>query len=321
VRRLTLWLLLPASAQANDSVAAQARLSVERSRGAEQCLDRPALERRVTAISGRAWTSHADPAELAIAVRFERNLDGAFVARVAVTGPKPGQRLLRDADPTCDALSEAVSVAIALLLDDAHTQPSERPTKPAGFAALPAVPAASNVGAPSARADARSWQARASLEAAGGYGLAGAGVLLGLGRVGARHRHWLLDLALAESLPAETSFERGAVRASLLFGSARACYLLGQAVTVAPCVHVGLGRLRGEGRGYGQAQSSSLPWTAAGLGLVSEAPLGPRLYAAFGATLWVPTRRQTFSVENAGIAWESKPIAGLLSAGLGLRLF
>ena len=321
MRGLTLWLLLLASAQAHDAVAAPARLGVERARGAEQCIDGPALEQRVAAISGRAWSSHADTTELVIAVRFERSVDGAFVARVSAAGPKPGQRLLRDANPTCDALSEAVSVAILLLLDDAHTQASESPPKPTGLRVAPAAPAASNAGVPSPRADARSWQARASLEAAGGYGLAGAGVLLGIGRVGVRQRHWLFDLGVAESLPAETSFGRGAVRASLLFGSGRACYLLGQAFTVAPCVQLGVGRLRGEGLGYGQAQSSSLPWTAAGLGLVSEAPLGTSLYAAFGASLWVPTRRQTFSVENAGIAWESKPIAGLLSAGLGLRLF
>jgi hypothetical protein len=57
------------------------------------------------------------------------------------------------------------------------------------------------------------------------------------------------------------------------------------------------------------------------LGLAAQTPLGSRLFAAFGATLWVPTRRQTFSVQNSGIAWESKPLAGVVSAGLGARLF
>jgi hypothetical protein len=164
-------------------------------------------------------------------------------------------------------------------------------------------------------------QARASLELGGGYGLGGAGAFLGIGRLGISHGRWLFDLGALGSLPSETSFERGAVRTSVLFGSARACYLLGQSWRVAPCVQLGVGRLRGEGSGYGQTLSASLPWLASGLGLAGEAPLGRSLFASFSATLWVPTRRQTFSVENAGIAWESKPIAGLLSAGVGFRLF
>jgi hypothetical protein len=64
-----------------------------------------------------------------------------------------------------------------------------------------------------------------------------------------------------------------------------------------------------------------LPWTAGGLGLAAETHVSRGLFWSFGATLWVPTRRQTFSVQNAGIAWESKPLAGTLSAGLGAELF
>lgn len=97
MRGFTLWLLLPLSAQAHESTATRARLSVERAQGAEQCIDRAALERRVTDISGHTWGNNAGPGQLVIAVRFERGFDGVFVARVSATGPKPGQRLLRDA--------------------------------------------------------------------------------------------------------------------------------------------------------------------------------------------------------------------------------
>jgi hypothetical protein len=54
--------------------------------------------------------------------------------------------------------------------------------------------------------------------------------------------------------------------------------------------------------------------------LTAEAPLSPRIYGGLGATLWVPLRRQTFSVENGGIAWESKPVAGVLTGTLGFEL-
>jgi hypothetical protein len=106
------------------------RLSVQRGPGAEQCPEQGALERRVEGIVSHAWSNAGEgvATALAIDVRFERASDGAFVARVAATGPKPGQRVLRDANPTCDALGEAVSVAIALLLDSALNDERASPT-------------------------------------------------------------------------------------------------------------------------------------------------------------------------------------------------
>jgi hypothetical protein len=88
-----------------------------------------------------------------------------------------------------------------------------------------------------------------------------------------------------------------------------------------PCLQLGLGRLRGDGSGYEQAQATSLPWLAVGMGLAAEAPLSSRLYVSWGATLWVPSERYTFSVQNAGIAWESERVAGVVTAGLGLVIF
>jgi hypothetical protein len=104
-------------------------------------------------------------------------------------------------------------------------------------------------------------------------------------------------------------------------GSLRACWLVGPGPTVGPCAELGIGRLRGTGEGFEQSQPSNLLWSGGGLGLGAEAPLGRSVYCRLGATLWVPTRRQTFSVQNAGIAWESKPVAGVLSAALALALF
>jgi hypothetical protein len=315
-----MWLLLADLGPPHALVPTRARLSVERAPGAEQCPDGAALEQRAAEISGRPWHP-ADAAEAqAIDVRFERTADGVFVARFTATGPKPGQRLLRDASTSCDVLADAVSVAIALLLDG-EPVPSTQGTEAAEKVPTRIVRQPADAGDPPARARASDLETRASLEAGGGYGLGGSGTFLGIGRVGVRHGHWLFDVAALASLARESSFEPGAVKTSLLFGSARACYLLGQRWTIAPCVQLGAGRLHGEGSGYGQTLSSSLPWLAGGLGLAGEAPLGSQLYATWGATLWVPTRRQTFSVENAGIAWESKPIAGLFSAGLGVTLF
>lgn len=323
MRGLTLLLFLPGAAQAREL---SAQLSVEHAVGAEQCAGREQLERRVEGILRRPLRAGADAGSLSIEVAFERALGGAFVARVSASGPKPGQRVLRDSSPTCDALSEAVAVAIALLLDSAQAEVSELPPapKPAPApepATSPTPETAPALSDASSRHESESWWLRASLEAGGGYGLGGNGTLLGLGRVGARYGHWALDLGAAANLATAHDFDGGAVRTSLLFGSLRGCYLRGRALSLGPCAQLGVGRLRGEGSGYSEGLTTSLPWLAVGLGLAAEAQLSSRLFVALEATLWVPTQRQTFSVQNAGIAWESKPVAGVLAAGLGVTLF
>jgi hypothetical protein len=320
-----LCLAWPAAAAGTRGLPA--RLHVEKAAGAEQCPEQQQLERRVEGILQRPLSDVVADSQLTLDVLFERT-PNAFTAQVTATGPKPGSRLLRDTGPTCEALGEAVSVAIALLLDSSrpdHDPPSpsreslasvgepapEAPTHPSND-----VPAETTRGF-----DARRWTARAAVEVGGSYGLGGGGAPFGFSRLGARHGGWLLDLGAGGNVPSEQTFDTGSVRTSLVFGSLRACYLLGRSLLVAPCAQLGLGRLHGEGDGYGQVRAASLPWTAAGIGLAAETPVAGALYLALGATLWVPTRRQTFSVENAGIAWESKPVAGALTAGLGLALF
>jgi hypothetical protein len=298
-------------------------LSVEKATGAEQCPEQQELERRVEQILRQPLGELINAAALTIDVRFERTPENAFSARVIATGPKPGRRLLRDSSPTCDALGEAVSVTIALLLDYARPDRDAATIAPSTVPAAPATisPPADTVAAAARDLDSDPWTARASLEVGGGYGLGGDGGLLGFVRAGARHGRWLFDLGAGANLPREQGFQNGSVRTSLLFGSLRACYLLGRSLLIAPCVQVGAGRLHGEGNGYGQVRAASLPWTAAGLGLAAEVPVAAGLYATLAATLWIPTRRQTFSVENAGIAWESKPLAGVLTAGVALSVF
>lgn len=323
---LVLLTLLLATGQGRAQTSAgdvPARLSVQAGAGAELCPNEGEVARRVEAILHRPLRQEVTASELAIDVRFERATDGTLQARVAARGSKSGQRLLRDTDATCSALGEAVSVAIALLLDSALNEAVDAGTRsqPEPASSPPALPPADTAGSASASSRAPVWAARAALEVGGAYGLAGSGSLLGFGRLGARYGGWLLDLGAGGTLPSERSFDGGRVRTSLLFASVRACYLLGRALPLGPCLQAGAGRLHGVGSGYGQGLASSLVWTAGGLGLAAETALGSGFWATFGASLWVPTRRQTFSVENAGIAWESKPMAGTLTAGLALQRF
>jgi hypothetical protein len=305
------------------------QFAVEAEPGAEVCPDQRVLAARVEAILQRpAGTEIA--AALAIDVRFERAPDGAFVARVTTHGLKPGQRMLRDTDPTCSALGEAVSVAIALLLDSALKEDGDADPKAnpeAGTSTRTPMSTATSTPspvvtvAPSAGSESRRWKPRASIEAGGSYGLGGDGSLLGFGRLGVQRDSWLFDVGAGGPLPTEQSYGGGSVETSLVFASLRACYLMGRSLAVGPCLQLGAGRLHGEGGGYGQVQSSSLPWTAGGAGLAGEAPLGSGFFVTVGVSVWVSTRRQTFSVENRGIAWESRPVAGAAAAGLGVTVF
>jgi hypothetical protein len=300
-----------------------ASLSVERSAGAEPCASREQLEARVASILHRSWPARTGDEAIGIEVTFERARDGAFAAKVSATGPKPGRRLLRDSSPTCDALGEAVAVAIALLLDSAQNESNDReaPTPKPPVAKPERSEAQEPVAPPLAVTAPRDWSLRAALEAGVGYGLGGEGTALGVGHVGVQLARFRLDVGVVATLPASHDFDGGEVSTSVLFGSLRGCYFVGRSFKLGPCAHFGVGRLRGGGTGYGETARSSLPWFAAGLGLGAEAELSSRLYVSLGTTLWVPTERHTFSVENVGIAWESKRAATVATAGIGVTLF
>lgn len=258
-------------------------------------------------------------------VRFERDGEGVFTAVVRSHGRKVGERKLHDRSATCDALSEAVSVSIALLLDgaahddSAESRADSEPSPLASAAAPPVDASPTTRNAVPSEPTGEPFRARVGLAVGGGYGLGGS-ALLGGGQLGVALSGLRLELGGLASLPSSAAYHAGEVKTSLLLGHLRACYLLGRSFAVGPCAVFGVGRLRGEGRGFDQAFRSDLLWTAAGLGLTAESRLTRRLYGAVGATLWVPLRRQTFSVEYAGIAWESRPVAGVLTATLGFEL-
>jgi hypothetical protein len=302
-----------------------ASVTVTRGSGAEGCRDANVIAQRVDSILHRqALVSGEEPPRgIDIQVQFTRTKEGMFVATVRTSGLKAGERVLRDRSATCDALSEAVSVGIALLLDSAaHDDGEAAPTKASPPAPhhettppVDSAPAASRTG-PSTR----QVRGRLGLVVGGGYGLAGSPLLVG-SQLGFAAGGLRVELGLLASLPSSSSYRAGEVKTSLLFANARVCYLLGPSVRLGPCVGFGLGRVRGEGNGFDEAFRTDLLWTAGGLGLIAEAPLLRGLSAGLAATLWVPLRRQTFSVENAGIAWESKAVAGVLSAALNVELF
>jgi hypothetical protein len=308
-----------------------ATLVVDRSERASDCPDEPELTRQVERILQRPLKSDSGEASLEVQVSFTWSREQYF-ADVLSRGPKPGERVLHDRGQSCAALAEAVSVAIALLLDkelEARASGGDQASSPAvASRAEPQKNAADRARdeiAESNRASARgadALQLRATLGGGAVSGLVGQSSALLSEELGLRIQHgFIFDAGFSAVLPGTTSYGAGSVRATLLFGSARACYVWGETFSIGPCASFGVGRLRGVGIGYASTTSQDLTWSAAGVGAVAEGPVWGRVFWAVSGTLWLPTRRSSFSVQNVGTAWESHTAGGALGLGLGFRIF
>lgn len=85
------------------------------------------------------------------------------------------------------------------------------------------------------------------------------------------------------------------------------------------CAGFLVGRIQAEGRGYLRSETANDAWFALQGGGRGRWSFSPNLAIALEISLLVPTRRQEFTVANAGVAFESHPIAGLLELGPELR--
>lgn len=297
---------------------------MERDEPALDCPNSDELARRVAQILQRPLdASGATPDLLRIRVRFTRER-GGYGAELGFEGAKRGERTLRDQGQSCGALTEAVSVTIALLLDTELAEKAASEETAAPPAAPPLVPA--TIAEPtSSPAQTEPTSKRSSVLAAFEGGAAwftsSKPQPLLFGRVGVQFKPWMLEGGFGVALPTTHSFGPGEVTTGLLFGSARACYTFTSALWLGPCVEFGLGSLRGSGRQFVESRSVSLLWSAVGIGLLLQGELGARGYWGATAVGWVPTHSQTFSVENAGVAWESPTVAGSFALRAGLRVW
>jgi hypothetical protein len=120
-------LLLGARPCAADDGEAGASLHVARAAGAEACPDGAALDAAVSRLVGREpfapGSSAPGSAPLQVDVLFSPATVG-YAARVRMNGAHgDGERLLADGSATCAALSEAVAVAITVVLDGVGAAP------------------------------------------------------------------------------------------------------------------------------------------------------------------------------------------------------
>jgi hypothetical protein len=227
------------------------RLTVQRTQRSTDCPDADTLAARVNEHMGRV--------ALDTSVRADRTRgydvqilaeDGGYVAILRRAGRADRARTLSDPGPGCAGLADALSVTLAILLDQAAAPPPPAPAVERRALSAPA-PAA-----PSRSAALRSE----SVAFTGGVALS-AGLLEGVvpafvADVSARPVPRVsLGLGLVLPLTQRFDFAPGAVDVSLTLGLARACYVapFGPALRSYAFAAVPRGRLRRAARGKGSA--------------------------------------------------------------------
>jgi hypothetical protein len=316
------WLILltrPASA------TLFAELGVVRSESAADCPDAGALSERVERIRHAPVRSSKAPASDVVQVKVEfSRTAGEYSARLGFRGPKRGERELRDSSASCEALAEAVSVAIALTLDQAE-EPSgaAAATPPAEKSPADAVRSASERRAdivPPSSSESRERLGVGVMVESGAAIAFGSALAWSLGgRVQGAYGGFALELGVHALLPTTTAASPGRLRTTWMFGEAALCRRWGRDVSIGPCASFALGRVRGTGVGYEAVREADLSWLALGAGVGAQGLIAGPLVWGVSGTLWVPLRKLTFSVENGGVVWESSPISALVAAGIGLR--
>jgi len=301
------------AARGSHGAPLSADISVAHGQGAEDCPGREQLGAAIEAILKRPLSVPAAPDEiLRVEVDFTREGDH-YRAALRLRGAKPGERFLDDRGPTCAALAEATGVTLALLLDrELERRVIATPPPPEPATAPP--PAAPSPGA-------RGWLA---ILAGPAFGLVprpslGLGAALGLD-----WGPWWLEIAGRQVLAQSTSFGPGSVRVALTTADLEICGVFarsGDALRTALCAHAAAGRLAGEGVGYQMSTSAALPWLAAGGGARLSGVLGGRWQWGLRGLVFFPLRDHTFSVQNAGVAYDPGPVAGAIDLEIGVRIF
>lgn len=343
--------LLCASPSRADARGETVRLSWVRGPGAELCSSEAALAGRVAARLGR--DPFSDRAARSIEGLVVRK-DERFSARIYVRddrGALLGVREIEDASPTCSALDEAVTLAVALTIDPeaALQPPTPTPVEPVSPAVPNAPPSAPSPSAPSAPPSApgappsiapaapsiapaaRPAPSRAApARSAPAFGVATVRALLGFGL--------LPRSAAGVASSAEVGAGRLRATAGLVwfpeartsdggFGFGLAAGALGGCFDAhrAPAVRLGLcagamgGAIHAVTYEVAPTNPGDHPWAALSLaGRLEVQPVGP-LTLHLGLEALAPLVRHRFLViGRAGTVFEPPPVGAIASAGVGV---
>lgn len=284
-------------------------LSVTREEGAESCPDTEALRVHVDRLRGHQATREPS----AYRVLFSQR-NGVFRADIKV-GAGGGARVLRDRRGTCASLEQATALTLALLLDsDASELPPEKiepePVEPRS----PGPPTAHDQATPSP--DRRYNRAHLALSLGGGalFGVVQPVAPTAQAELGIGVSRFRTGIGVLW-MPTQTrDFGPGQLRETLLSGVARTCLAAARSVQVRVdlCTGVYAGLLHVQAHGYTRDDSADKAWLAVPIGVAlttTSSPVGVEV----GASALLPLRRNDFSIDNLGVAYESWHVGMLLS--------
>jgi hypothetical protein len=302
-----------------------AGIRVERSPGAEACADANALARWANQrIGAPAFDPDApEQSPLWIEIRFSRSMD-VFRAEIQTRGRIEGVRSIEDASESCASLVDAVTLALALLVDrsaqaapplapgpaDPVSAPDPNPSDAEpGSQVGEAKPVPVRARAPAPRAEPSApW----SIELMGGgvYGVVSPIAPGFIAGVAWRPSAWSVELDVEATLPSETTVAPGALSVAFLGARASGCRrLLGSAdlASIDLCASATLARLSASASGFSQNRSASRPWIAGGLAAVARGPISGSLGWRVLAGADVPVAKEGFSIDNVSAEVYSPP--------------
>lgn len=305
-----LALSLPRSAHAqapSDELRTEPFLSVTREAGAEGCPDSDALAEHVRRVRGQQTTSATVAYHVTFAFRA-----GVFRASIRV-GSATGTRVLRDRGDTCASLEQATALTLALLLDsDASALPPEEEETPPKLEPPTPEPAAP----PREENAPKHTEIKLTL-GAGGAGLIGVLNPIApavIGEVGIGVARFRTNIGVLWVPEQAIDFGPGTVNETLLSGVARMCLAPWQSpgLRLDLCTGVYAGLLEVQADGYSRNDSANKAWLAVPLELALSTPAAP-MGVELGVSALLPLRRNEFSIDNLGVAYDSWPVGMLLS--------
>lgn len=334
---LAAWLLaaphVPAQPGA-ESRPVEAMIEIELAPGSEACPDKQAVFRSIERLfPEREFQQSSDASRSTARARVTiRPLAPGHEAVLTLLPPRRGERVIREQDPECRGLADALALAFVLLVAPPPEPPPESET--AATAGKPVAGAATNAVAPTtlpapsdspqsargpapapAPATARPFRAGIGASFVGGLGLLSEPALGAGGELELFHRSgWGLSLQGLRlwSRPAEA--EGGSVTLSLWSLLISACYRqrLTRRSALETCLRFGVGAQYAEVEGFQAPESGSFPWQvlAPSISYRQGFPGSSELLSGFVRVGFVgQLRAQSFSVRSADGSGENVQIA------------
>lgn len=324
-----------------------AQVVVERGAGAELCPGEAGVKRAIE----RVGTMPEGPrplGSLRLHVRMER-MGEDYRAKIRAEGRKTGTRTLDVPGPGCSALTDAVAVTLALLMDreirEASLEPEQDPLpeptvqepEPAGeperempepVESSTAEEALAPAPAPAPRAAFRPSSvesARLVLHLGGAvtHGLpldtsamVNGGVTVRQGWLGVGAEGFWGPTRSAELPPGQVNVRLAGVR---LRGCGRVWGDF-DALHVSGCAEAALAQLRGEGQGFATDRVQRRPWYALGLSARAGGPIAGPVAWTMTAGLLAPLQQESFSVDRIGLAYETDVVTWFAGPGVALQI-